>query len=233
MDTKNKKNKLKISVVIPTKNEEGTIGEIIEKCRPYADELLVVDGHSKDRTREIAEKMGVRVILDNGKGKGDGLRTAIKHVAGDIIVFIDADFSHDPQDIPRLIEPILKGEAHHVTGSRMLGGSDELHGDFEKFLKMVGSDIITLGINYRFNVRLTDSQNGFRALLTKVARELPLKENITTIEQEMIIKTLRRGYKITEVHTHEYARKSGKSVIKLNRVWLRYVYSWLKYLIMD
>lgn len=226
-------NDFKISVVIPTKNEEGTIREIIEKCRPHADELLVVDGHSKDKTREIVEKMGARVVLDNGRGKGDGLRTAIKNVTGDIIVFIDADFSHDPNDIPRLIEPITKGEAHHVTGSRMLGGSDELHGDFEKFMKMVGSDIITLGINYRFGVRLTDTQNGFRALLTKVARELPLKENITTIEQEMIIKTLRKGYKMTEVPTHEYARKSGKSVIKLRKVWPRYVYSWLRYLIAD
>lgn len=233
MIAKKSENILKVSVVIPTKNEELTIKEIIEKCKPYADEILVVDGHSGDKTREIVEEMGVRVILDGGRGKGDGLRTAIKNVVGDIIVFIDADFSHDPNDIPRLIEPIIKGEAHHITGSRMLGGSDELHGDFEKFLKMVGSDIITLGINYRFGVRLTDSQNGFRAILTKVARELPLKENITTIEQEMIIKTLRKKYKIAEVPTHEYARKSGKSVINLKKVWFRYVYSWLKYLIMD
>jgi dolichol-phosphate hexosyltransferase len=230
---KETENKMKISVVIPTKNEENTIGEIIDKCRPYADELLMVDGHSRDKTREIAEKKGVRIVLDGGKGKGDGLRTAIKNVHGDIIVFIDADFSHDPDDIPKLVQPILEGRADHVTGSRMIGGSDELHGDFEKFLKMVGSDIITLGINYRFNVRLTDSQNGFRALLTKVAQELPLKENITTIEQEMIIKTLRRGYKMTEVPTHEYKRRSGKSVIKLRRVWFRYVYSWLRYLIAD
>lgn len=228
-----KKKKLKISVVIPTKNEESMVGEIIDKCKPYADEVLVVDGHSKDKTREVAKKKGVRVVLDNGKGKGDGLRTAIKEVTGDIIVFIDADFSHDPNDIPALIKPIVEGKADHVTGSRMLGGSDELHGDFEKFFKMVGSDIITLGINYRFNIRLTDSQNGFRALLTKVARKLPLKENITTIEQEMIIKTLRKGYRMAEVPTHEYARRSGESVISLRKVWFRYVYSWLKYLFVD
>jgi len=112
----------------------------------------------------------------------------------------------------------------------MFGGSDEAHGDIYKFLRTVASDIITLGINYRFNVRLTDSQNGFRAIRTKVARQLNLKEDITTIEQEMIIKTLRAGYRMAEVPSHEYARKYGQSVIKLRKVAFRYFYSWLKYL---
>jgi len=223
---------MKVSVVIPTKNEAMMLGEIIARCRPHADELLVVDGHSTDQTRAIAESLGVPVILDHGKGKGDALREAIKHVTGDIIVFIDADGSHDPSDIPTLLRPILDGQADHVTGSRPRGGSDELHGDLEKFCRMVGSDIITLGINYRFDVRLTDSQNGFRAIRTDVARRLGLREDITSIEQEMIIKTLRRGYRMAEVPAHEYARRHGTSNIKLSRVWFRYVYSWLKYLIL-
>jgi glycosyltransferase involved in cell wall biosynthesis len=225
--------KLKISVVIPTKNEEATIREMIERSKPYADEILVIDGHSRDRTREFASEAGARVILDHKKGKGDGLRTAIKEVTGDIIVFIDADCSHDPADIPRLAKPIIEGRAEHVTGSRMLGGSDELHGDIGQFIRMVGTDIITMGINYRFNVRLTDSQNGFRAILTEVARKLPLKENVTSIEQELIIKTLRHGYRITEVPAHEYKRKDGKSTINMYIAWFRHVYSWLKYLFMD
>jgi dolichol-phosphate mannosyltransferase len=87
-----------------------------------------------------------------------------------------------------------------------------------------------LGINYRFGVRLTDSQNGFRAIRRDAALSLGLQENITTIEQEMIIKTLKKGYRITEVPAHEYARKYGDSNIKLGKVWFRYVYSWLKYL---
>jgi len=95
---------------------------------------------------------------------------------------------------------------------------------------MVGSDIVTLGINYRFGVDLTDSQNGFRAIKRDVALALDLKENITTIEQEMIIKTLKKGYRMAEVPTHEYARKYGTSCIKVSRVWWRYVYSWFKYL---
>jgi dolichol-phosphate mannosyltransferase len=112
----------------------------------------------------------------------------------------------------------------------MRGGSDELHGDLGKFIRMVGSDIITLGINYRFGVRLTDSQNGFRAIRKSVAESLGLREDITTVEQEMIIKTLRKGYRIFEVPSHEYARKFGDSNINVRKVWFRYVYSWIKYL---
>ncbi len=220
----------RVSIVIPTWNEEAGLTDIISHCRPYADEILIVDGHSSDRTREIAQEMGASVILDHGRGKGDAIRTAIGAVTGDIIVFIDADYSHNPRHIPRLLAPILRGEADHVSGSRTRGGSDELHGDLHKFMRMIGSDIITLGINYRFNVRLTDSQNGFRAIRASIAKQLGLREDITTIEQEMTIKTLSKGYRMTEVPMHEYARRFGESRIALWKVSWRYVYSWLKYL---
>jgi glycosyltransferase involved in cell wall biosynthesis len=222
----------KVSVIIPARNEEDNIGVVLEHCLPFADELLVLDGHSTDGTREISESLGARVVSDNGRGKGDAIRVAIKAISGDIAVFIDADHSHRPSDIPRLVAPILNGEFDHVVGSRSKGGSDELHGDLGKFIRMIGSDIITLGINYRFGVRLTDSQNGFRAIRTAVARELDLKEDITTIEQEMTIKTLAKGFKMGEVPTHEYARNFGDSKIKLSRVSFRYIYSWLKYLLL-
>jgi len=221
----------KITIVIPCKNEEKSIQDIIAKCQKYADDIVAIDGHSTDRTREIAESMNVRVYLDNKKGKGDGIRVGISKALKDIIVFIDSDGSHDPDEIPSLVQPIIEGKADHVTGSRGRGGSDELHGDLSKFMRMIGCDIITLGINYRFGVRLTDSQNGFRAIRRDVARALDLKENITTIEQEMIMKTLRKGYRMSEVPSHEYARKYGDSTIKLSKVWFRYIYSWLKYLL--
>jgi dolichol-phosphate mannosyltransferase len=181
----------------------------------------------------IAANEGAMVCVDNNKGKGDAIKVGIRKASGDIVVFIDADGSHSPDDIPILVAPIIEGQFEHVTGSRMKGGSDELHGELGKFIRMVGSDIITLGINYRFKVDLTDSQNGFRAIRTDVARRLPLKENITTIEQEMIIKTLKLGYRVGEVPTHEYARKGGSSKINVRKVAIRYVYSWLKYLFFD
>lgn len=219
---------MKVSIVIPTKNEEKMIKDIIERCRPFGDEVLVVDGHSTDKTREIAHFSGARVVLDNKKGKGDGLRVAFKEAKGDIVVFIDADGSHDPKNIPAMIRPIENGQADLVVGSRMRGGSDELHGDIGKFIRIVGSDIITLSINYRFGVRLTDSQNGFRAIKREVGLSLRLKENIFTIEQEMIMKALKKRYKVAEIPSHEYRRKFGQSGIVVWKVAHRYIWCLIK-----
>jgi len=214
--------------VVMTRNEEGNIADIIRMTKPFVDEIYIVDGHSTDRTRDIAAAEGAKILLDNGKGKGDGIRTAIKKIDSDILVFIDADGSHDPQDIPKLVAPIKEGRADMVVGSRGRGGSDELHGDFQKLLRAIGSDIILIAINYRWKCHLTDSQNGFRAVRTQAARTVNLKENITTIEQEMTMKFLKKGYKIDEIPAHEYARKHGQSSIRLRKVWFRYIWSVVK-----
>ena len=219
-----------ISVVIPARNEERSIGEVIEKALLHCDEVVVVDGHSTDRTAQIAENYGVCLVKDNKKGKGDAIRVGTAAARYSIIVFMDADGSHDPADIPRLVAPIEQGKADLVIGSRGKGGSDELHGDIEKLLRLVGSDLILIGINLRWKQNLTDSQNGFRAIRADVIRSLQLEENITTIEQEMTMKCLKKGYVVTEIPTHEYARKYGQSVIKLRKVWFRYVYSFVKLL---
>ena len=221
-----------VTAIIPARNEERSIAEIIERTRPFCDEVLVVDGHSTDRTAEIALGYGpgVRVVKDNKKGKGDAVRVGAFAAHYDTVVYLDADGSHDPADIPALVAPIQKGDADLVIGSRGKGGSDELHGDVEKLLRMVGSDLILIGINMRFKQHLTDSQNGFRAIRTDVIRALDLKENITTIEQEMTMRALKLGFRISEVPTHEYSRKYGESTIKLRKVWFRYIYSFLKHL---
>lgn len=219
-----------ISVVICAKNEEQTIGETVRSVTPFACQILVVDGHSKDRTAEIAQKLGAQVIEDGGKGKGEAIRCSITHIRGDITVFIDADGSHDPGDIPKLVAPIIANEADHVSGSRLLGGSSELHGGFDECFRLMGSSFITACINWRFKVRLSESQNGFRAIRTAVLRQLDIKENITTIEQEMIIKTLKKGFRMGEVPSHEYCRKAGVSKIKVSRVAFRYGWSVFKYM---
>ena len=217
-----------VTLVIPARNEEQCIGEVIEKSLPFCDEIVVVDGHSVDRTIQVAESYGVRVVKDNKLGKGEAIRVGAMAATHEIVVFMDADGSHDPADIPHLTEPILDGRADLVIGSRGRGGSDEQHGDIDKLLRMVGCDIILIGINWRWKQNLTESQNGFRAIRTSVIRLLDLKENITTIEQEMMMKCLKRGYVVTEVPTHEYSRKHGKSSIRLHRVWFRYIYSFIK-----
>ncbi len=218
------------TVVVPALNEEISIGKVIEKSKRFTDDILVVDGHSKDRTVEIAKALGARVIFDNRKGKGDAIRCSVPHLHRDFTVFIDADGSHDPEDIPKLLEPLIAGKADHVSASRLLGGSSELHGGFDECLRLMGSSLITACINHRFNERLSESQNGFRAIRTDVLRALPLKEDITTIEQEMIIKTLKKGFRMAEVPSHEYIRIGGESKIHLHKVAFRYVFSLLKYL---
>ncbi len=219
---------MKVTVVIPAKNEAETIGAVLGAVGDYADEVIVVDGHSEDRTTEIAKEFGARVVYDGGMGKGDAVRTAIREATGDVIVFVDADGSHVTEDIPALLAPVLNGEADLVVGSRPRGGSDEMTGDVDRFVRWLGQQIIMLGINYRFDVRLTDSQNGFRAIRRDVAADLGLRENITTIEQEMVMKVLRKGYRAAEVPSHEFERGAGKSKISLRRTWTRYVYCWLR-----
>jgi dolichol-phosphate mannosyltransferase len=152
------------------------------------------------------------------------------YVTGDIVVFMDADGSHDPADIPKLVQPIVDNRADHVSGSRLMGGSSELHGGFDECFRLMGSSFITACINWKFGVRLSESQNGFRAIRTDVMKRLDLKENITTIEQEMIMKTLRKGFRMAEVPSHEKERTMGYSKISLRKVWFRYVYSLFKYL---
>ncbi len=213
-----------VTAVICTKNEAATLGEVIEAVKPRVDSVLVVDGHSTDETREIAEGLGAEVQLDNKRGKGAAIRQAIDYLECDIIVFIDADVSHDAADIPKLVEPIVKDEADLVIGCRITGGSDELAGDWGSFARSTGSQIINLIVNWRFRVRLTDIQNGYRAIRTSCAKALPLVENITTIEQEMTIKALKKKYRVMNVPSHEYRRKSGISRISVPRFACRYVW---------
>lgn len=219
---------MRITVVIPAKDEAATIQNVIERCRPFADEILVVDGCSKDRTGAVAEAAGARVVRDSGRGKGAAIRECIPHIREEVAVFIDADGSHDPEDIPRLVAPIREGTADHVSGSRLLGGSSELHGSFAEFMRLAGSSLITACINWRFKVRLSESQNGFRAIRTEVLKQLDLRENSTTIEQEMIMATLRKGFRMGEVPSHEHPRKAGVSHIRLRRVWFAYGWSLVK-----
>lgn len=227
---------LSLSIIIPAKNEENNLPWVLTRIKRLAyklpkHEIIVVDGHSTDKTREVAKKFGCRVILDHMKGKGEAMRTAAKRANGKILLFIDADGSHDPKDIPKLITPIIGDKADLVIGSRMLGGSEELYKYIDQYIRLIGSVLITVICNYRFKVKLTDLQNGFRAIKKEVFERLNLKENITTIEQEMVIKTLKKGYKIIEVPTHEYERRSGVSNISVLNYAPRYIYSWLKYML--
>jgi glycosyltransferase involved in cell wall biosynthesis len=219
-----------VSVVIAAKQEAPSIADVVERTRPYAGQVFVVVGESTDGTRERAAECGATVLSDRNLGKGEAIRGAIAHLRTPVTVFLDADGSHDPEDIPLLVEPILAGRADHVTASRLRGGSSELHGGFDEFFRLAGSSFITACINWRFGCRLSDSQNGFRAVRTSVLQQLDLRENSTTIEQEMIIKTLRRGWRMDEVPSHEHRRRYGASHIRVWRSAPRYAFSLVRYL---
>ena len=210
------------SIVVPARNEEETIGDVLEIVRHMTDDLIVVDGHSSDDTVRIARSYGARVVQDNGRGKGDAVRIGLANVAYPITVFIDADGSHDPADIPKLVAPIVAGEADLVLGSRMLGGSEELFGSFSEVFRLIGCLAISLSINYRYGVRLTDYENGFRAIRTEVGRTIGLTSDIATIEQEMAMKCLKNGYRVIERPTHESRRKGGTS--KINPVQVGHLF---------
>ncbi|MBF0145922.1 MAG: glycosyltransferase [Magnetococcales bacterium] len=212
------------SIVIPTRNEAGTIADIVTRSLRLTPHVWVMDGASSDGTPQLAAQAGARVVTVPERGKGRAIRAVVDHVTTPIIVFIDADGSHVVEDIPRLLAPLRAGAADHVQASRLIGGSSELHGGFDEFLRLSGSALITALINWRFKVRLSESQNGFRAIRLDLLRSLNLKENITTIEQEMVMKTLKIGGRLAEVPSHEHQRLCGHSSIRLGRVWWRYVY---------
>ncbi len=222
---------MKLSIVIPTKNEEATLESVLKGALKYADELIVIDGHSTDETPLIARKYGVKLIQDTGHGKGEAMRMGISVFTGDILLYMDADGSHLPDDIPRLIEPLSRGDADMVVGSRFKGGSDELVGNMNQLFRITGSNIITTFINYRWRIHLTDTQNGFRALTREAAEALDLKVDGFPIETEMDIQLLQRGFRIGEVPAHEYRRGGGVSKIQLMKIWHQYPLLLLKTLL--
>ena len=215
------------SIVMAAKNEEATIAAVLRGLHGMSDDIIVVDGHSTDSTAELARAAGARVIQDTGRGKGEAVRVGIHAALHPVLVFIDADGSHDPADIPKLLAPIHRGEADLVIGSRMLGGSDELFGSLPEVIRALGSMIISLCINYRYGVMLTDYQNGFRAIRTDVARSIGLTSDITTIEQEMAMKCMRHGFSVAECAAHEYRRRGGVSKINVLKWAPLYVWNLL------
>jgi dolichol-phosphate mannosyltransferase len=221
----------KVSVVVPALNEAETLDGVLRGLEGRGDEIFVIDGHSTDGTREVADAHGVTCHLDAGRGKGEAVRMALRIAAHPIVLFIDADGSHEPADIARLVEPIRLNTADLVVGSRVTGGSDEYFSDIFEFIRYSGSMVINVGINYRWGVRLTDTQNGFRAVRRDVGLSLGLTSDDTCIEQEMVMKALNLGYRVLNVPSHEYQRKGGRSKVVVRKVWHLYVWNVLRHIL--
>jgi len=202
--------KYSIGVVIFTKNERNTIGWLIDKIGGYIEkrDIFVIDGHSMDKSIYIIRQKGINLLFDSGEGKGSAIQLALDKIERDILVFMDSDGSHRPEEIPSLIAPFLKNnEICMVVGSRFKGGSEELYGSFGEFIRLIGNMSSTFFVNLIWRASLTDVQNGFRAVRRAVVKDLFLTENSFAIEQEMTIKCLKNKKKIVEVPSWELKRK--------------------------
>ena len=217
--------KVRVTAVIPTLNEVRTVGEVVHGCCPYVDKVLVADGGSIDGTCEVAAASGAEVIRLGHRGRGLAIRYVIATDSADILVFIDADGSHIPADIPLVLRPILRDEADLVIACRLTGGSDELDHDFTHVPRAIGSMVLQALVNRCCRVRLTDIQNGFRAIRTAVARDLDLRQCGFCIDQEMAIKCLRLGYRVSNVPSHEFRRCYGRSRLRLWALWPQFVWN--------
>jgi dolichol-phosphate mannosyltransferase len=212
-----------IATVILARNEAPTVAEAVTGAAEHCGRVVVMDGHSTDQTVEIASEAGAEVHADPGLGKGAAIRASLDLVTEPIVVFMDADGSHDPDDIPRLVAPVFSGEADLCVGSRFTGGSEELSITFGQLIRTIGNIAMNVAINERWNVELTDTLNGYRAARREALASVGLRANIHTIEQEMVMKMLLAGYRVVNVPTHEYPRRFGDSHIKIWRQWPRFV----------
>ncbi|WP_407356579.1 glycosyltransferase family 2 protein [Methanolobus sp. WCC5] len=188
-----------IVAVIPAFNEEIAIGSVIARAKQHVDEVLVIDDGSADSTSRVAELMGATVIRhEQNSGKGTALRTAFRwaqHKQVDILVTLDADGQHCPDEIPQIIEPILWKQADIVNGARFLKG----HTVSVPRYRRLGQEILTHATNMTANVKLNDSQSGFRAFAKETFGVFKFNNAGMGVESEMIHDAAAAGFTVTEV----------------------------------
>lgn len=198
----------KITILLCTLNEEKNLPYILPLLPPFADEILIVDGHSKDNTVKVAKTIlpKARVIFQPGKGKGDALRYGIQEATGDIIVMLDADGSMAPGEIPRFIEPLLNGY-DFVKGSRFLPGGGTV--DMSKH-RVFGNWVFTTLTNVFHRCKYTDLCYGYNAFWKRSFTSVNFKGNGFEVETEINIKIKKSGLKVTEVPSYESERINGE-----------------------
>lgn len=223
----------KLSIVIPVYNEINTIYEILRQVSSVEisleKEIILVDDCSSDGTREVLEKISnndrevldlipskgtrsFRVILhQQNAGKGGALRTGFKHVTGDITIIQDADLEYDPEDYPRLIQPILDSEADVVYGSRFLGRKRPEGILFSSF---VANKFLTFISNIASGMKVTDMETCYKVMKSSVLKEIQLTSDRFGIEPEITAKLARKKVKLVELPISYHGRDhaTGKKI---------------------
>jgi glycosyltransferase involved in cell wall biosynthesis len=204
---------VRVSFLVPAYNEADTIGEVLERIAALDldAQVIVVDDGSRDATAAIAEAAGATVIRKPNGGKGSAIRRAIQEADGDIAVIQDADMEYDPAEVPELIEPIVRGAADVVFGSRLRGGKPQRA---FLFWHLVGNRFLSLVTNALFNTTLSDMETGYKAFRIDVLRSLDLRENGFGIEPEITGKVCKRKLRIYELPISYYGRThdEGKKI---------------------
>jgi len=209
----------KVSVVIPARNEEMNIGLVLDDVNRviaqnpgYTFEVVVVDDKSKDTTGEVARAHGANVIRNTGpSGKGCALRVGFAASSGDIIIMMDADYSHRAEEIPRVLAAMEDGVGL-VIGSRVVGGSEEYTP-----IRALGNVFLTYAVGLFLGRYLSDALNGFKAFRRDVFDDFHYTSPKFEIEIEIIANTLRKGYRVVEVMSHERARAGGEAKSRVIR----------------
>ncbi|WP_456469646.1 S-layer glycoprotein N-glycosyltransferase AglJ [Archaeoglobus sp.] len=200
---------MEVTVVIPTLNEEEAIGEVVEGFVKRGYRVLVIDGNSQDRTREIAKEKGAEVVIQSGKGKGQAVAEAFEIVNSDVLVLIDGDGSYLPEEVDKLLEPIKRGIADHVVGNRFANFEK---GAFTR-LNLFGNKVLNFFFRFAYGIELRDILSGYRAMTKEVYKNADLKKPGFEVETELTVETIAKGFRIMEVPI-TYRKRGGRT--KLN-----------------
>ncbi len=208
-----------VSVVIPTLNEAANLPHVFSRLPGSIDEVVLVDGHSTDDTVEVALALrpSVRVVLQNGLGKGNALACGFAAAKCDIIVMLDADGSTDPAEIPKFIAPLLKG-ADFVKGSRFIagGGSSDI-----TRLRRVGNRALGGTVNILYGTRYTDLCYGYNAFWRDCLPQMHVTCDGFEVETLINVRLARAGLHTVEVPSHESERIHGTSNLSAVRDGVR------------
>ena len=228
-----------VSIIIPAYNEDDTIEAIIRKVEAVPldglrKEIVVVDDCSTDRTRERLERLGDRIRLirhPRNLGKGAAVRSGFQAATGDILLIQDADLEYDPGDYPRLITPILRGEADAVIGSRFLLEKPRFFTRQGQpfFSHYLGNVIIIWLTNLLYGWRATDYEGCYKAFTRAVIREIPVESNGFEFDNALVCKLLRRRRRIVEVPIHYEPRVYGEGKKIRWQHGIRMIWSILKW----
>jgi glycosyltransferase involved in cell wall biosynthesis len=216
----------KVSVIIPCRNEEANIALVLDdlfaslrQLPDYDFEVLVVDDRSTDRTAAIARDRGATVIPNSGpNGKGMALRAGFARATGDILAMMDADYSHRAEELPRFLAALQEPSVGLVIGSRVVGGSEEY-----THIRALGNVFLSATMGLCTGRYLSDALNGFKVFRADVFRDFRYTSRAFEIEIEIIANTLRKGYRVVEISSHERARAGGEAKSRVIRHGTRFL----------